>query len=307
MISSIFGKTKPINFFILCGVLLVLYIGMPVFEGNYHFYEHQTGAIILTSIVLVLTILVLDFIVKRNKITESNSYAILFYVLFCIAFPESVASSKFVFCNFFLVLATRRLVSLKSLNDIRLKLYDATIWIVIASLFVDWAALYIVLVFLSILIYEPQIAKNWLVPITGIATVGFIGFAYLKWNQNEALINDHFQFSIQESDFSIQQWMLFGISLLIIVVSVFVTFSQASKTVVGKNNTLRLVAASLVIGLLAAGFSKENSMSSVLFVFFPATIFLTNATELIRKPKAKEIALLIMIIAPFVLLVYRLI
>ncbi|MDH3698484.1 MAG: hypothetical protein OEQ81_07445, partial [Flavobacteriaceae bacterium] len=172
MISSVFGKTKPVNYIILLAFLFVLYwyVQLFLFRLNYD----STSLIIqgLISGLLLFTVILVNFIVRRNQINESNSYAILFYVLLFVLFPEVVSDNDAILCSLFVLLAARRLLSIRTLKNVPQKVYDASIWIIISSFFYDWAILFMILAFLSIYFYAPKSIKNWLIPLVAFLTIG---------------------------------------------------------------------------------------------------------------------------------------
>lgn len=123
MISNIFGKTKPINFIIIFAFLLVLYglTHFVLFDKTYTSEELAVQFFLLA--VLLSSIFILDFIIKRNKLTAANSFAILYFSLLVAIFPETLVDYKAIVCSFFLLLATRRLISLRSLKEVKLKIF----------------------------------------------------------------------------------------------------------------------------------------------------------------------------------------
>ena len=111
MISSVFGKTKPINFIILLGFLFIFYWFVLFFFYGQVYSPQELLLRTLVLGVLIFGIFVVDFIVKRNQITGTNSFAILYYTLLIIVFPETLTDTNAIFCSFFLLLAFRRTIA----------------------------------------------------------------------------------------------------------------------------------------------------------------------------------------------------
>ena len=147
MISSIFEKTKPVNFIILLVFLFLFYWSVQFYLFDFEISEVEIMPSIGILAILLFSVFVVDFIVKRNKLTGTNSYAILFFTLLFVVFPETLGDSKAILTSFFLLLTMRRLLSIKSLKNIKLKIFDAGLWICISSVFYEWALLYLLLVF----------------------------------------------------------------------------------------------------------------------------------------------------------------
>ncbi|MFS4446128.1 DUF6427 family protein [Maribacter sp. 2307UL18-2] len=301
MISSIFGKTKPINYIIVLVFLFVFYWFWHAMMSTMPSESEVFALKLLASAVLLLSVFVADFIVKRNKLTEPNSFAILFYAILVLVFPETLLDNDAVFCSLFLLLASRRLISIRSLKNIKLKIFDATVWVMVSSVFYDWAILYLLLVFAAIYIYEPKNIRNWMVPFAGIFTVFMIGYGILVLAGNTAYITEHYQlrFNWDSSYFSniANSSKLILYILLIFALSIY-AFLKLGKAGLGKIVTMRLIAFSFVIGLVVKILTKSSDDYPIMITFFPAVIFLTNYVESIKKANIKELVLMASIAVP---------
>lgn len=301
MISSIFGKTKPINYIIVLVFLFVFYWFWHAMMSTMPSESEVFALKLLASAVLLLSVFVADFIVKRNKLTEPNSFAILFYAILVLVFPETLLDNDAVFCSLFLLLTSRRLISIRSLKNIKLKIFDATVWVMVSSVFYDWAILYLLLVFAAIYIYEPKNIRNWMVPFAGIFTVFMIGYGILVLAGNTAYITEHYQlrFNWDSSYFSniANSSKLILYILLIFALSIY-AFLKLGKAGLGKIVTMRLIAFSFVIGLVVKILTKSSDDYPIMITFFPAVIFLTNYVESIKKANIKELVLMASIAVP---------
>lgn len=308
MISGIFGKTKPINFIIILGFLFLFYwfVHFVLYPQAYSTEELVLKFIVLG--VLLFSVFVVDFIAKRNQITATNSYAILFYALLIVVFPEVLLDNNGIFCSFFLLLALRRLISLKSLKSIKLKVFDATIWTLVASLFYDWAIVYLILVYIAIYFYEPKNIKNWLVPLTGIFAIGILLYCFLLLTDNLDFVQNHYQFSLKID--IIGYWInssKLAIYAVLMVIMATLAFIKMGKLGVGKIITMRLIAISLALGLTVTFLKSTDEISPVIITFFPSAIFLTKYIEFIKKATFREIVLMVSIVAPFLVLITKVI
>lgn len=307
MISSIFGKTKPINFIIVLSFLFLFYWGVHFFvwERTYELHELLVHASILG--ILLFSIFAVNFIIKKNKMTGVNSYAILFYAMLIVVFPEVLMDQNAIWCSFFLLLGTRRLLSIRSLKSIKSKTFDATLWIVVASLFYDWALMYIVLVFAAIYFYDAKNVRNWLIPFVAVFTVFMIGTAVLILSGNLSFLTSHYQFSTLFDTSYFLNWTTstkFLVYGMLIVAMGILAFVRLGNVGVGRIITIRLIAISYTVGLLMTLLeSSHNTISPVMVTFFPAVIFMTNYIEALQKPKIREVILVASILIPFILFV----
>ena len=309
MISSIFEKTKPFNFIILLVFLFFFYWSVQFYLFNFTIATIEIAPSIVVLTTLLFSVFVVDFVVKRNKLTKSNSFAILYFTLLFVVFPETLRDNKAVFTSFFLLLAMRRLLSIKSLKNSKLKIFDAGLWICVSSLFYEWAIIYLLLVFAAIYIYEPKNIRNWLV----ILSVGFCFFMILYGTlillDNTSFLTNHYDFEIDlEAIYPIQWQSSIKLSLYAIlnIGLAFWTFIRLNKGGMGKVIIMRLIALSFVIGFLVTILVTTENTNAVMITFFPSVIFTVNYLESIKKPKFLELILIVSILAPIVVFLTKL-
>ena len=306
MISSIFGKTKPINFIILLSFLFGFYwlIHFFVLE-TIHAPEYLPLKTLVLG-VLLFSIFVLNFIIKRNKMTGPNSFAMLFYVLLIVVFPDTLGDNNAVFCSFFLLLATRRLISMRSLKNLKLKIFDATLWVLVCSLFYDWAILYLLMVFAAIYIYEPKNVRNWLVPLTGIFAFAMIAFAILILANYQDFLVRHYRFVLVFDLAYFLDWgnsAKFIVYVLLIFLTSIIAFLKLGKAGLGKVVTMRLMVLSFLLGILLTVLISSEAVRPLMVTFLPAVVFLTNYVESIKRDNIREMVLISTIIIPFIVFI----
>ncbi|WP_299798767.1 DUF6427 family protein [uncultured Maribacter sp.] len=309
MISSIFEKTKPVNFIILLVFLFLFYWSVQFYLFDLSMSNVEIAPSIGILTILLFSVFIVDFVVKRNKLTSTNSFAILFFTLLFVVFPETLGDNNAIFTSFFLLLAMRRLLSIKSLKNIKLKIFDASLWICISSVFYEWALLYLLLVFVAIYIYEPKNIRNWLV----IISVGFcfliILYGILVLLDKTNFILEHYDFAINyDAIFPIKWWTSLKMTLyaLFNIALAFSAFVHLSKSGVGKVIVMRLIAFSFVIGLVVNVLVTSENNNAVMITFFPSVIFIVNYLESIKKPKFLELILVSSILIPIIVFVVKL-
>ncbi len=305
MISSIFGKTKPVNFVILLSFIFFLYPVANVFVLGRDMEDLNIFKEIVVLTVLLFSVFLMDFIVKRNKLTKNNSYVILFFTLFLMTFPNALGDSKAILCSFFLLLAVRRILSIKSLKDIKLKIFDASLWILVASLFYDWAILFLALVFSAILIYEPKNLRNWLVLLSSSICFILILFGFLSVFDLVDWSWEHYRF---RADFKtlfaaqLSSSLKLGIFLILNIFLIVWAFVKLGKAGIGRIIMIRLVVLILTFGLLLNLLVVAKGGNSLIIVFFPSAILAANYVQSIKKEKFREILLMICILLPISIL-----
>lgn len=294
MISGIFGKTKPINYVLLLGFIFILYWVVYFYVGN---NSAEPAVIVWQSLVLLVllfSVLVINFVVNRNQITSANSYVALYFSLLILIFSRSVTDNNAIFCSFFLLLACRRLLSLRSLKNIKLKIMDATLWVLVASLFYDWAILFLILVYIAIYIYEPKNLRNWLVPLVSIIVFVLLSYAVLILANNEGYLLQHYQFQLDNIREVFTDWKLntkLIIYALLTAVTALAVFLKSGKLGLGRIINLRVITLYFALSIVVIILSLMAGDLPVLISFFPGAVFLGKYVEMIKRKKIKEVVL----------------
>ncbi|MFH6603050.1 DUF6427 family protein [Maribacter algicola] len=307
MISSIFGKTKPINHIIVLTILFVLYWIVQFLSPGATFSPSQLVFKTFVLSILLFSVFLVNFIAKRNKMTGPNSFAMLFYGLLMFVFTETFVDDSAIFCSFFILLATRRLISLRSLKDMKLKIFDATLWILIASLFYEWVLLFLVLVFAAIYIYEPKNIRNWLVPFSSIFVFFMIGYGILTLIGHTAFFQEHYGFELKFDLSYFLHWENSAkliIYIIMVLVAAVISFLKLGKKGIGKIVTMRLAVLTFILGILMNMLVVSPGSDPLMVTFFPAAIFFANYVETINRQNIKEIVLMVSVLVPFLIFIF---
>lgn len=290
MISSFFGKTKPINNIVLASFLFLFYFTNVFFQLGDQRINQVIPLEMMLFAVLLVSVFITNQIVRTEKATESNSYAMLFFVLLIVTFSDELVLQNVLFANFFLLLAFWRILSIKSTKNVKHKIFDASLLIAIASLFYDWALAFMLLVFFVIGVYDRKTFKNWLVPLLGVGTIFILTFTVLKLKGSLNFFEDHYQFSLglftSKSFFQVLniKTLIYLILTILVSIAVFIRLRNVSG---GKLLLLRIVFLIFVLGTGIILFTPADA-SPVLLTFFPAAVFFTNYFEAMKKRRLQE-------------------
>ena len=178
MLASFFGKSKPINYVLLSALLFIGFLAA-IFKGSIPFSSPPE---ILTALslllLLIFSLLLLDFVIRKNNLTGKNTYGILFFTLFIIQLPVIHESPQIIWAMLCLMLATRRFLSLNSDINIEKKILDASFYIAIAGLFFPWCWLFFGVLFLSILLHTAVQLRYLIIPVIGVLVVFILKTTY---------------------------------------------------------------------------------------------------------------------------------
>lgn len=179
MIHSFLKQSKPASFFFIC-VLMVAWV---LVSADYSkFFFDLMGDFSLKIILLLAILFLLNFIIQKNKLTQSNHYALYFFVLFWGLTSCQNLSIKSLWAMLFLVLGLRRILGLRTQTELRQKVFDASFWFSIGLLFEPIFMPFFILIFIGLLLYLGKPSRLWFVPLFGLFAVFFPVFTWFFWH-----------------------------------------------------------------------------------------------------------------------------
>lgn len=183
---------------------------------------------------------------------------------------------------------------MQSMHSIKEKIFDASLWIFVASLFHFWSILFFLLVFISIVSHVSRDYRNWIIPFIAFfggciifISIGLIFDKQLLFNYLytiEADLNfDYFKSNIQTLAFII--YVLFSLFFLTMMLL------SLSKRPLILISSYKKIISSFVIAVLIYLVSPDKSNNLLIFTIAPFVIIATSCVEIIKDKVFKEILL----------------
>ncbi|GAA4272185.1 hypothetical protein GCM10022258_14790 [Aquimarina gracilis] len=286
--------------------MLTLYIIAHYKRG----FELETIAIVLFvlgAILYIVPMLLLSVVVQRNDITDKGTYTILLYAFLTGILPGALTNINVLLAGFLVMLGLQNLLHLRNEKHIKAKIFNASIYICLASLAFFWSIGFMALIFLAISYFEPKNYRNWIIPVIGLLMI------YLFANCFTLLFYDSF-FSFQEYidpiSFSFESYLakdqLFSVGVLSICLIFFlgIYLLKFSRKPANIKPILRLIIAYLIITVAIAITSPQNNVSELFFVAIPLAIIGTTYLEMQFHEFAKEINIWVFLLIPFTTLLF---
>lgn len=286
MIANFFNKTKPATIFILAALLFIYYFTATFLlhsaELSFNFLIKRISFFIFIALLL----LIVNFIVKKNKLTKDNSYALLLMVFLLGTFPEAMFSYKIVLTNIALLLGFRKIYSLRSGLDTKLKLFDACFWIGIATLIYSWSIFYVLLVYIGMIIHQKLTFKNLFIPIVGFVTPMIIYFTYCLYFEDATFFYNKFIYEIS-LDFSSYTSLKLLIPLLFLSLALLWSLVQVTPKVVSVRNNFKfswdVLVNHLLISVVIIVLAPTKNGSELFFLIFPSAVMVANLMHHIKS------------------------
>jgi Family of unknown function (DUF6427) len=293
MITTVFKKSTPINYSLI-GILIVIFFLLT--QNNLNFVTFSITNWIEKGgnlAVILFSFAAVDFITKRNGLSKDNGYTIFYYLLFLLFFPSVFNNTNLLLANFCLMLSLRRLISLQTLKFSKEKVFDATFWVFVATLFHFWSIIFILLVFISILFHVGRDYRNWVLPFIAFFSV-LIGFIFFSLVVDKSLINKFldsiyisFEFYYFKVIFQNISLSLFVMIAFFFVAALLLTLSNRSLLL---NSSYKKILFWFFLGLTIFILSPNKSNDILIFTFAPLAIMASSFVEITQPKWQQEVA-----------------
>ncbi|HLU51845.1 MAG TPA: DUF6427 family protein [Flavobacteriaceae bacterium] len=304
MIAKLFEQAKP-----------ALYLAVAVFMAVFFWYYvvvQNTISFTFTGILLsilhfglyLVIMLLMDFIGRKNDLSKNKTYKILLFALFTTVLPETFLFEKTLLSLFFILLALRRIISLRSGIHIQKKIFDAALWISLASCFYFWSSLFFIALYVAIFIFCGNNYRHWFIPFLGMATVIIFTNIFTLLFQNafytplDWVRSPGFDFSIYNQFVLLIPLSVFGALLIWAIVDLIFYWKQKKL----KNRQVTaLVLTVLLVSLMIVLLVDVKNGSELAFLVFPFAVLFGNYLSFAKDYVFKEIILWILLLLPFVM------
>jgi len=301
MLTSFFGKSKPVNF-----IMVSIYVIIGYFFWSIINLDEITTIQFLPKQLLILTailfsVFLLNFIVKKNHLTENNTYSIFFLACFMLLLPEFFFNADIILSNILLMLAFRRILSFSSEKNIEKKILDASIWITTASFFYSWCILFFIVLFIAVFQRGSKNSKTILIPFVGFLSVGIIVTVI------NLLFNDKFLWFLDidtSINFNFQEYdsISFIIPISVIFILLIWTFIQklisASGILLKDKANFILLTLIIIISVVIILFTPNKNGSEFIYLMAPLAVFTANFVEKLSVFWIKESLLWLVLLLP---------
>ena len=283
MITSVFRKSTPLNFSMVVILMLVFFL---IFQFQDLSWTNSIFLMVSKAglfCLLLVSMFTTSFIAKRNGLSKDSAFTIFFFLLFLLFFPSVLNNANLIIANFFILLAIRRLVSMQSLKAAKEKIFDASFWIFVATLFHFWSILFILLVFISIIFHVARDYRNWFLPIIALVSVAIVSLVFASIFDIDSLaffsysMQTNFKIDYFTNNYQNVAFAIYATIALFFILTMFATLSSKPQIL---HSSYKKIIASFFIGVLVFLISAEKSNDLLLFTIAPLSILVTTDIEI---------------------------
>lgn len=305
MLTSFFGKSSPINFLLLGIFISVFCVLHVVLEEEFIWQWQEIVRQTSILVILVFSMLLLDFIIRKNYLNTSNTFAIFIYSC-TVAMLPVIQHVGMIVAQFFLLMALRRIFSMTSERNMEKKILDATLWILLASYFYFWSILLFVLLYVAILKLPRKSIRYLLIPIVGIFGMLLIAIAFflLKDNSLVWFTNYAKPISFNFTKYgSLEMVVFLTFFFSVLIWSLFYRISKVPDITKKFRSNYLLVMFSVLNVLIIALFSEIKITTELIFLVAPCAIVIAGYLEKEGEIWFKELIAWVFLLLPILFLI----
>lgn len=307
MITSVFSKSNPVNYVVVIFAVL-LFLTINEIQLNSVLIPFSFLSSFTRGLLLIASLFLANFISKRNALTKDNAFVFLYFGFFLILIPQCLSDLRLITANFLILLAFRRMFSLKSLTATKEKIFDASLWIFVASIFHFWSILFLLVVLMAIFLHLLTDFKSWFLPFLAFATVLILFSAYYSITQQpffeNVLQQIEVDLSFQYFSSKIQSASLVLFFIFSLFLFVFYLLGIGKKPTSAQSNIFKIIII-WIIGVVVFIISPQKTNALLLFLLFPTSIFASDFLENFSSNWFKEFITWIFVLVSIVLFVFN--
>ena len=301
MLTNFFSNSKPFHFILIS---LLLFVGYTFYNFQISSFENDFIRLIQLTFkfgLYIILMLIFGFVIKKNNLTQINSYALFIFICLLLLTPNVFQNSKPILSTVFILLALRRILSFNSKKNIQKKILDASLWIGIATLFYFWSILFLLVLYAALIQLASKNFKLFLIPIIGIFLVFIICTIYFLYLDNNMYwYKDYKNFiSFDFSSFKLlKNFFSLFVILSMTVISLVFKFLNFTKTPLRKKSKYWIIIFTLITGIIIVILTGQKNGVELIFTIVPISILFSNFIEAVQRKWVSEMMLWFILVAP---------
>ena len=302
MLTNFFSNSKPFHFILIS---LLLFVGYTFHNFQISSFDNDFIWLIQLTFkfgLYIILMLIFGFVIKKNNLTQINSYALFIFICLLLLTPNVFQNSKPILSTVFILLALRRILSFNSKKNIQKKILDASLWIGIATLFYFWSLLFFLVLYAALIQLATKNYKLFLIPIIVALIVFIFTTVYFLFLENNAYWYLDYKKPVS-FDFSSYKSSKIAFSFLVILsmtgISIFSKILNFTKTPLREKSKYWIIIFTLITGILLVTITSQKNGSELIFTVVPISILFSNFIETLQRKWISEIMLWLLVLAPF--------
>jgi hypothetical protein len=298
MLATFFSRSNPTQY-ILIIFLVIIYIVLKFNTSNFIINE----LIFTASLFITISYAITKFIISKNSLSKKNSYGLIcLFVSICLML-EINFSYKIAISAFFLLLALRRMLSLRSPININKKVFDTSFWLLISSFFYPSTLIFFTLLIITLILYAHLNLKNILIII--FSTISAVSINYLasflySYNIDLNIFIESYLLDFNKINFTYYfdtKTNLLTLSFLLFLLLFFLSYIWSSF--IKTNERRRSTSLIILISICSFLIIDPLKQTSYIFLLFPYVVLISKFFENSKQSIFDSLIITALLITPF--------
>ena len=298
MLATFFSRSNPTQY-ILIIFLVIIYIVLKFNTSNFIINE----LIFTASLFITISYAITKFIISKNSLSKKNSYGLIcLFVSICLML-EINFSYKIAISAFFLLLALRRMLSLRSPININKKVFDTSFWLLISSFFYPSTLIFFTLLIVTLILYAHLNLKNILIII--FSTISAVSINYLasflySYNIDLTIFIESYLLDFNKINFTNYfdtKTNLLTLSFLLFLLLFFLSYIWSSF--IKTNERRRSTSLIILISICSFLIIDPLKQTSYIFLLFPYVVLISKFFENSKQSIFDSLIITALLITPF--------
>lgn len=298
MLTTFFLRSNPAQYIMIL-LLIIIYIILKINLSIFTINE----LVFIAPLIIGVFYAIIKFIISKNNLTKKNNYGLIsLFILVCLLI-ESSLSYKVYSASFFLLLALRRMLSLRSPINIQKKVFDASFWIFISSLFYPPTLMFSLLLLIALILYTHFSLKNIVIILFAklcAISISYLTSFFLIDKNNFSTIIENYLYAVTKLNFPhpfvdssnllTQIYLFFFLAFLI---------SYIWTRFISTNERRRSTSLIILISILCFLVIDKSNKTSYIFLLFPFVVLISNFFQINKQTILVDLIFVVLLITPF--------
>jgi len=304
MLTKFFSTTKPATVIVVLTYMTLgfFYCNNSLFTSPFEWIH--TLKILGMWLLFILAMFLLNFISQKNDLTKNSTYRILLFGALALSLPSALRDGNILLAGVLILMALRRVISLRSELYMERKVFDATLLILLASLMVFYSWLFIIVIYLTIVFYRIAAPRFLFIPFIAIFCFVILWYAILLFmagTPQEVLLN------LPAISFDFKEYNNFQIILAIaflggtLLWTIWKYIADQNRASTAFRSRYSVILGILLMSFVLILFINDKSGAEWYFTLPAISIIVSNYLENTESLLFKECLLWLILVLPVVI------
>ncbi len=272
-------------------------------------FELLNQSLIINTIVAFLLLIVQTYLLNKairdsGLISKNSLFPALIYFFLMSADSDLLTLSPVLIANLFIIIALDLIFKIFAEVEPFAKIFNIGFYISIASLFYLPVIFFIVLFWMSFIIFRQITLRNFIISIIGLLTPYLFLVGYFFWTDKITVFFNEFitfftAINYLRVDYNILDLITISIVIIIVLMSLSSLINTINRSVIKVRKLFFVTLWFLLVSFVLIVYSGDLFMPHLFVCMIPVTIIFSNYFEIVKKTVVPQIFLSILIVSIF--------